>query len=188
MTNQTIDRSSALALLHEHTKSPSLIKHPLAVEAAMRHYANLFDEDPNLFGLVGLLHDFDYEENPTPPDHPLVGARILASAGYPEIVIEAIKSHASYLDITRDAKLKQTIFAVDELAGFITACTLILPSKKLADLTVQSIQKKLKKKEFARAINRQDILSGAKLLGLPLEAHIQHVLTALQNIAPDLGL
>ncbi|HEY3283376.1 MAG TPA: HD domain-containing protein [Armatimonadota bacterium] len=180
------DRAKALGILHKHTESPALRRHAYAVEAAMRWYAEKLGEDPELYGVVGLLHDFDYEEHTTIPEHPLEGEKILKAEGYPESVTEAIKSHASEMGIPRDTNLRKVLFAVDELCGFVMAAALVLPSKSLADLTVESVRKKMKRKEFARAVKREDIIEGAEQLGLPLEEHIGNVIQALQSIRTTL--
>jgi len=183
-----IDRASAFALVHEYTQSESLRKHMLAVEAAMRAYARKFGEDEEKWGIVGLLHDFDYERWPDPPNHPLQGAAILAERGYPAEVIYAIKSHADYLtDCPRVSRLDKTLYACDELAGFITACAMVRP-ERLAGMQASSVKKKLKAKGFAASVNRDDITRGAADLGVDLDQHIQFVIEALQPIAADLGL
>ena len=183
-----MDRSSALALVHEYTASPSLRRHMLAVEAAMRAYARKFGEDEEKWGIVGLLHDFDYERWPDPPDHPLQGAAILAERGYPPDVIYAIKSHADYLpDCPRVSRLDKALYACDELAGFLMACAMVRP-ERLAGMQASSVKKKLKNKAFAASINRDDIARGAADLGVDLDEHIQFVIDALQPIANELGL
>jgi putative nucleotidyltransferase with HDIG domain len=160
----------------------------LAVEAAMRAYARKWNEDEEKWGIVGLLHDFDYERWPDPPDHPLKGAAILAERGYPAEVIYAIKSHADYLpDCPRVRRLDKALYACDELAGFITACAWVRP-ERLAGMAPASVKKKLKAKGFAACINRDDITRGAADLGVELDEHIQFVIDALQPIADDLGL
>jgi putative nucleotidyltransferase with HDIG domain len=183
-----MDRTSALALMHEYTESLSLRRHMLAVEAAMRAYARRFDEDEEKWGIVGLLHDFDYERWPNPPDHPLQGAAILAERGYPEDVIYAIKSHADYLpDCPRIHTIDKALYACDELSGFITACAMVRP-ERLAGMQASSVKKKLKAKAFAASINRDDIARGAADLGVPLDEHIQFVIDSLIPIAGELGL
>jgi len=183
-----MDRSSALALMQEYTQSLSLRRHMLAVEAAMRAYARKFGEDEEKWGLVGLLHDFDYERWPDPPNHPLQGAAILAERGYPADVIYAIKSHADYLpDCPRVSRLDKALYACDELAGFITACAMVRP-ERLAGMQASSVKKKLKAKAFAASINRGDITRGAADLGVELDGHIQFVIDALAPIAGELGL
>jgi putative nucleotidyltransferase with HDIG domain len=181
-------RDSALALMHEYTQSESLRRHMLAVEAAMRAYARKYGADEEKWGLVGLLHDFDYERWPDPPDHPLKGAAILAERGYPADVIYAIKSHADYLtDCPRVNPIDKALYACDELAGFITACALLRP-ERLAGMQASSVKKKLKSKGFAASINRDDITKGAADLGVELDEHINFVIAAMQPIAPELGL
>ena len=181
-------RADNLALLREYTKSESLIKHMLAVEAAVRAYARKFGADEELWGTVGLLHDFDYERWPNPPDHPLQGSAILKERGYPEEVIYAIKSHADYLtDCPRVSPLDKTLYACDELCGFITACALVRPTR-LAGLTAQSVRKKLKNLTFAAAIKRDDVTRGAADLGVDLDEHIDLCIAAIQSIAGELGL
>jgi putative nucleotidyltransferase with HDIG domain len=183
-----MDRSSALALMHEYTASESLRRHMLAVEAAMRAVARKFGEDEEKWGIVGLLHDFDYERWPDPPEHPLKGAAILAERGYPDDVIYAIKSHADYLtDCPRVHLIDKALYACDELAGFITACAMVRP-ERLAGMQASSVKKKLKAKGFAASVNRDDITRGAADLGVELDPHIQFVIDAMQTIAPELGL
>jgi putative nucleotidyltransferase with HDIG domain len=181
-------RDAALALMHEYTASESLRRHMLAVEAAMRAYARKWNEDELKFGIVGLLHDFDYERWPDPPDHPLKGAAILQERGYPDEVIYAIKSHADYLpDCPRVSRLDKTLYACDELAGFITACAIVRP-ERLAGMQASSVKKKLKAKGFAASINRDDITRGAADLGVNLDQHIQFVIDAMAAEASELGL
>jgi len=181
-------RDSALALMHEYTPSLSLRRHMLAVEAAMRAYARKWDEDELKYGIVGLLHDFDYERWPDPPDHPLKGAAILKERGYPDDVIYAIKSHADYLtDCPRVSRLDKTLYACDELAGFVTACAMVRP-ERLAGMQASSVKKKLKAKGFAASINRDDITRGAADLGVELDEHIQFVIDAMAGEAEALGL
>src|SRR2546430_5719727 len=183
-----MDRTSALELMHEYTASASLRRHMLAVEAAMRAYARKFGEDEEKWALVGLLHDFDYERWPDPPDHPLKGAAILAERGYPADVIYAIKSHADYLpDCPRVSRLDKALYACDELAGFITACAMVRP-ERLAGMQASSVKKKLKAKAFAASINRDDIARGAADLDVQLDQHIQFVIDAMTPIAEELGL
>lgn len=181
-------RAQAWALLREHTQGESLIRHALAVEAAMRAYARRFGADEEVWGIVGLLHDFDYEKWPDPKDHPTRGAGILRARGVPEEVVTAILSHAEYLGIPRTTPLMKTLFAVDELCGFITAAALIRPSKSVLDLEASSVKKRMKDKAFARNVKREDILKGAEELGVPLDKHIQFVVEAMRTIADDLGL
>lgn len=181
-------REQAWKLLTTYTKSPHLLKHALAVEAAMRAYARKFGEDEHKWGLVGLLHDMDYDQHPTPEEHPLVGAAILEEEGYPEDMIHAVKSHADYLGVPRVSKMDKTLFAVDELCGFITAVTLVRPSKRVADVPVKSVKKKLKDKAFARSVSREDIVRGAEDLGVDLGEHIAFVIQAMAGVAEELGL
>lgn len=182
------DRNDAWNLVCEFTQSESLRRHMLAVEAAVRAYARKWGEDEELWGLVGLLHDFDYERWPNPPDHPLVGAKILAERGYPETLIYAIKSHADYLpDCPRVSRLDKTLYACDETSGFVTACAWVRP-ERLQGLQAASVKKKLKTKGFAAAVNRDDITRGVADLGLDLDEHLQFVIDALAPIAGRLGL
>lgn len=181
-----MSRADDLALLHEYTQSESLIKHMLAVEAAVRAYARKFGEDEEKWGTVGLLHDFDYERWPDPPDHPLQGAAILKSRGYPDDVIYAIKSHADYLtDVPRVSRLDKTLYACDELCGFITACAYVRPGR-LEGLTASSVKKKLKQLSFAAAIKREDVHRGAADLGVDLDEHINFCIAAMQTIGGQL--
>jgi putative nucleotidyltransferase with HDIG domain len=188
-----MDRTAALALMHEYTPSDALRKHMYAVEAAMRAYARKLGEDEETWGVVGLLHDFDYERYPnanrSPSDeHPTEGSKILAARGYPEPLRRAILAHASYTGVPRDTPLARTLYAVDELCGFLVACALVRPSRSLADLEVPSVKKKLKDKAFARNVNRDEIRQGAEELGVPLDDHILFVIQALRPIEAELGL
>lgn len=182
-------RDEAWALLCEFTGDESLRRHGLAVEAAMRHYARHFGEDEQLWGLTGLLHDFDYERWPTPPDHTRAGAQILRERGVDEEIVTAILSHAEWnvADTPRDRPLRKTLFAVDELCGFLVACALIRPTR-LEGLEPKSVKKKMKTASFAAAVSREDIRRGAEQLGLELDEHIRHCVAALQAIAGDLSL
>lgn len=181
-------RQDDLQLLHQYTQNLSLIRHMLAVEAAVRAYAVKFSEDVDKWATVGLLHDFDYERWPDPPDHPLQGAGILKQHGYPEDVIYAIKSHADYLtDCPRVSRLDKTLYACDELCGFIVACALMRPGR-LEGMTPKSVRKKMKQPSFAAAVNRDDIIRGAADLGVDLDEHIAFVISALQPIAAELDL
>jgi putative nucleotidyltransferase with HDIG domain len=182
-------RDEALSLLKEYTKSESLIKHALSVEAAMRHYAAHFGENVDLWGVTGLIHDFDYERWPNPPDHTREGARILRERRVDEEIVGAMLSHADWNQdqFPRDRPLRKTLFAVDELCGFITAVAYVRP-EKLTGMTSSSVRKKMKQKSFAAAVKREDIEQGATLLGLSLDDHIAHVITAMQGIAKELGL
>ncbi len=181
-------RADAWVLLTEYTESGSLRKHALAVEAAMRFYADRAGEDQDLWGMTGLLHDFDYERWPNAPDHPTQGMRILELQGWPDEMIHAIGGHAQYLNIPRDTPLSKTLFAVDELCGFLTACAYVKPSRKIADVEVSSVKKKLKDKGFARSVSRDDIAQGVEELGIPLDEHIQNCIWAMTRIAAELGL
>jgi len=183
-----VDRQHAWQLVCEFTTSDSLRKHMLAVEAAMRAYARHFGADENTWGIVGLLHDFDYERWPDAPDHPLQGAVILAERGYPVEVIYAIKSHADYLpDCPRVSPMDKALYACDELAGFVAAVAKIRP-EGIHGLQVSSVKKKLKAKGFAAAVKREDIVSGAADLGVELDEHIQFVIDAMVPAAKELGL
>lgn len=182
------DRNTAFELLREHTKNENLIKHALAVEAAMRLYARRSGEDEATWGAVGLLHDFDYDKYPSLDDHPFKGAEILRSLGYDEWFVKAILSHAPHTGVDRETELEKTLFAVDELCGLITAVALVRPSKQIADVEVKSVKKKMKDKAFARTVNRDDIREGTEALGLSLDEHIGNVIEAMRGAAPDLGL
>jgi len=183
-----MNRDDALALLHEWTPKEALRKHAYGVEAAMRAYARRFGEDADTWAVVGLLHDFDYERYPDAENHPFRGAEELRRRGLDETLVRAILAHASYTGVPRDTLVAKTLFAVDELVGLITAAALVTPDKKLAAVGVRSVIKKMKDKAFARAVNRDEIRQGAEELGVPLEEHIDVVLTAMQAIASDLGL
>jgi predicted hydrolase (HD superfamily) len=183
-----LNREQAWSLLTEYTKSESLLKHALAVEAAVRGYARLYGEDENDWGVVALLHDFDYERWPSLDDHPFRGSEILGAKGYPEWVIRAILSHADYSGVVRESRLEKTLFACDELCGFITAASLVRPSKSVLDLEASSVVKRMKDKAFARAVKREDLRAGAELLGLPLEEHITNVIRFMRPEADALGL
>jgi putative nucleotidyltransferase with HDIG domain len=188
-----LTRDEALALLHEHTKSDALRKHMYAVELAMRAMAERYGADPESWGVVGLLHDFDYERYPNParaPDreHPTEGVRILAQRGLPEEAQQAILGHAAYTGVPRTSLLARALFAVDELSGFLVACALVRPSRSLADLEVKSVRKKLKDKAFARGVSREDVETGAAELGVPLDELIEFLLVALRPHERLLGL
>ena len=182
------DRNQDWNLLTEFTQSESLRKHALAVEACMRAYARKFGADEYLWGTVGLLHDFDYEKYPTPQEHPYKGNEILKQRGYSDEIRRAIMSHAEYSGVSRDTSMEKTLFACDELAGFITAIALVKPGKSLAEVEVKSVRKKMKDKAFARSVNRDDMVNGAKDLGLDLDEHIVFCIEALKGIAKELGL
>ena len=181
-------RAQALAILTEYTRGESLLKHAYAVEAAMRHYAAKYGEDAEAWGVAGLLHDFDYERYPSLEDHPSKGAEILRARGIDEDLIQTILSHAPHTGVVPETRMQKTLFAVDELCGLVTAVALVRPSKKLADVEAGSVKKKLKDKGFARNVSREDIASGAVLIGLGLDEHIANVLAAMQPIAGELGL
>lgn len=186
-------RESALALMHEYTPSESLRKHMLSVEAAMRAYATHFGEDPDRWGLAGMLHDFDYERFPNAShsateQHPSEGVRILRSLGYPEDVLDAIMGHAAYTDTPRVSLISRSLFAVDELSGLITATSLVKPTRSVRDVDARSVRKKMKDKAFARGVNRDDVIQGARELGADLDEHIAFVITALQDSAASIGL
>jgi len=181
-------REAAWCLLTEFTQSESLRKHALAVEACMRAYARKAGADEELWGLVGLIHDFDYERYPTAQEHPYKGNEILKERGYSDEVRHAIMSHAEYTGISRETALEKTLFACDELAGFLTACALVKPGKSLAEVEAGSVRKKMKDKAFARSVNRNDIIQGAAELGVDLEQHIAFCIEAMRSIAGELGL
>jgi predicted hydrolase (HD superfamily) len=179
--SSTPSRDEAWALLTEWTKSESLRKHALAVEAAVRGYARRFGEDEDAWGLVALLHDFDYERFPTPDDHPFRGCDELRRRGYPEWVMRAILSHAQYSGVPRESNLEKSLFACDEMAGFVTAAALVRPSKSVLDLEAASVIKRMKDKAFARAVSRDDLRIGAEELGLPLDVHVTNVIESLRE-------
>ena len=182
-----MNREEAWNLMCEWTEGESLRKHMLAVETAMIAYARHFGEDEEKWAVTGILHDMDYEKHPTPAEHPMVGVRELEKRGYPDEVLEAIKGHADYLDVPRETLLAKTLYAVDELSGFITACALMRP-EKLEGLKAKSVRKKMKQKSFAAAVNRDDIVRGAEELGVDLDEHIEFVAAALRDRADALGL
>jgi len=183
-----IDRQAAWCLLTEFTQSESLRKHALAVGACMRAYGSKFSENEELWGVVGLLHDFDYDKYPSLEDHPYKGNEILKERGYPEEIRRAILSHAEYTGVTRDSRMEKALFACDELAGFITAAALVKPGRSLAEVDAKSVRKKMKDKAFARSVKREDIINGANELGVDLEEHIAFCIEALKKNAKDLGL
>jgi putative nucleotidyltransferase with HDIG domain len=188
MEKTSNQREAAWCLLTEFTQSESLRKHALAVEACMRAYARKSGADEELWGLVGLIHDFDYEKYPTPEEHPYKGNEILKERGYSEEVRRAIMSHAEYSGVPRVTPMEKALFACDELAGFITACALVKPGKSLAEVEPSSVRKKMKDKAFARSVNRDDITQGAADLGVDLEQHIAFCIEAMRGIASELGL
>jgi putative nucleotidyltransferase with HDIG domain len=181
-------REDAWALLTEWTTGDSLRRHALAVEASMRGYARLFGEDPHAWGLVGLLHDFDYERYPTPTDHPFRGCEELRQRGYPDWVIRAILSHASYSGVARESRLEKALFACDEMSGFVMASALVRPTRSVLDLEPPSVLKKMKDKAFARNVSREDLHQGALELDLPVADHVAHVIAFLREQADALGL
>jgi putative nucleotidyltransferase with HDIG domain len=182
------DREAAWCLLTEFTQSESLRRHALAVEACMRAYARKLGDNEELWGVVALLHDFDYEKYPSLDDHPYKGSEILEARGWPEQIRRAILSHAEYTGVTRDTAVEKALFACDELAGFITAVALVKPGKSLAEVDAKSVQKKMKDKAFARSVSRADIVNGAADLGVDLETHIAFCIEAMKGIADRLGL
>ena len=197
--NQEYGRERAWALLNEHTQSPSLVKHALGVESCLRAYgeaeaqARNLDETARaelveLYSATALLHDFDYEKHPSPEEHPFVGNRILTEQGWPEELRTAILGHAEYSGVPRETHLAKALFACDELAGFLTACSLVKPTKSIHDVEVAGVKKKMKDKAFARGVNRDDIVKGAAELGVPLEEHIAFCIAAMQRNAEALGL
>jgi predicted hydrolase (HD superfamily) len=184
----TLSRDAAWALLSEWTVSDSLRKHALAVEAAVRGYAREFGEDDTSWGIVALLHDFDYERFPTADDHPFRGCEELERRGYPEWVMRAILSHANYSGVARESRLEKTLFACDEMAGMVTAAALVRPSKSILDLEASSVIKRMKDKAFARAVSRDDLRAGAEEMGLPLADHVANVIRFMRLEADALGL
>ena len=182
-----VTRDRAWATLTRYTKSESLLRHALAVEASTRFYARSLGKDEELWGCVALLHDFDYEIHPTLDEHPQKGAPILREEGYPDVVIEAVLSHADHLGLPRDTPLKKTLFACDELSGFVHACGLVRPTG-LDGLEPKSVRKKLKQPSFAAGVHRSEVYAGAELLGLELDEHVANVVAALRPISAELGL
>jgi putative nucleotidyltransferase with HDIG domain len=183
-----LTRDNAWALLTEYTASDSLLKHALAVEAGVRGYARRFGEDEEAWGFVALVHDFDYERWPDAQSHPYRGVEILQQRGVPEFVTRAILSHADYTGVSRESRLERTLFACDEMAGFITAAALVRPSKSVLDLEASSVRKRMKDKAFARAVSRDDLVQGAEGLGIPLEVHIANVIESMREQADAIGL
>jgi putative nucleotidyltransferase with HDIG domain len=184
----TLNREDAWKLLTTYTTSDSLLKHAMAVEASVAGYARKFGEDEQAWGVVALLHDFDYERWPTPEDHPFRGCEILREQGYPEWITRAILSHADYSGVARISLLEKTLWACDELSGFIVAASLVRPTKSILDLEPKSVLKRMKDKAFARAVKREDLRQGAEELGLPLEEHIGNVISFMRERADALGL
>ncbi len=181
-------RGDGYEIVHEYVKNEGLRKHMYCVSEAMRQYARKYNEDEEKWALVGLLHDFDWEIHPNAEEHPVKGSEILKEKGYSEEIRRAILSHADYTGVTRDSLMEKALFACDELCGLIIACALVQPTKKLADVKLESVKKKMKKKEFARNVNREDITKGAEELGIPLDEHIEFVINALNGISEKLGL
>ncbi len=188
MQESVNSREAGWCLLTEFTRSESLRKHALAVEACMRAYARKNGEDEELWGLVGLIHDFDYDKYPSAEEHPYKGNEVLRERGYSDEVRRAIMSHAEYTGVARVTTMEKTLFACDELAGFITACALVKPGKSLAEVEANSVRKKMKAQAFARSVNRNDIIQGAAELGVELEQHIAFCIEAMRSIARELGL
>lgn len=188
MSQSWPSRDQAWALLNEYTKNPSLIKHALAVEAVMQALAEQHQEDTDLFGLVGLLHDFDYERFPEIGQHTIEGGKILAEHGFPDIIIQAIRSHVTENGIARDSLLEKGIYASDELTGFVVAVTLVNPQQSLSEVKTASVKKKLKDKGFARGVNRQDVYDGVQGLGVTLEEYIEFIVASLKPHAEAIGL
>ena len=187
--NDTLpDRAQAVALLHEWIQNPALRKHCYAVEAAMRAYAAKYGEDPDRWGLTGLIHDFDWERHPDAERHPMKGVEHLRALGWPEDVCRAVLGHATYSGVPRDTNMARALFACDELCGFLVACALVTPAKSLAEVEVASVKKKLKRADFARNVNRDDIVNGTAELGADLDEHIAFTLEALRGIRSELGL
>ncbi|MEW5982406.1 MAG: HDIG domain-containing metalloprotein [Acidobacteriota bacterium] len=183
-----LTRDLAWALLTEFTQNENLLKHALAVEAAVRGYARQFGEDEEFWGVTALLHDFDYERYPDLKDHPFRGAEVLRERGYPDALVRAVLSHADHTGVPRESRLEHTLFACDEMAGFVTAAALVRPSKSLLDLEARSVIKRMKEKAFARAVNRDDLRKGAEEIGLPLEEHAANVIGFMREKAGELGL
>jgi len=183
-----LSRDAAWALLTEFTHNENLQKHALAVEAAVRGYARQWGEDEAAWGVTALLHDFDYERYPDLADHPFKGADVLRERGYPEWLVRAVLSHADHTGVARESRLEHTLFACDEMAGFVTAAALIRPSKSLLDLEAKSVVKRMKEKAFARAVNRDDLRRGAEEIGVPLDTHVANVIAFMRERAGELGL
>lgn len=183
-----MERDKAWSLVEEFASSDSLKKHLMAVEKSMMAYAVSLGEDPNTWGIAGLLHDFDWEACPSPEQHPEYGAAILEERGYPAEIIRAIMSHGNHTGVSRDTRMEKALFALDELSGFVTAVALVRPSKSLSDTSVKSVRKKMKDKGFARNVNREDIIQGADELGVELDELVEFVIGALKPISKDLGL
>lgn len=183
-----LTRDAAWALLTEFTQNENLLKHALAVEAAVRGYARTFGEDEEFWGITALLHDLDYERYPDLEHHPFRGAEVLRERGYPEPLVRAVLSHADHTGVVRESRLEHVLFACDEMAGFVTAAALVRPSKSLLDLEAKSVVKRMKEKAFARAVSRDDLRHGAEEIGLPLDEHVRNVIAFMREKADDLGL
>jgi len=183
-----ITRAAALEILYEHTKSESLRRHALQVETCVAAYASRFGEDEETWRVTAILHDFDYEMHPEAPDHPMKGEPILSERGISEEIRRAILSHANYSGVSRDSRLEKTLFACDELSGFISACSLVKPSRKVAEVDTRTVRKKMKDKAFARSVSRDDIVNGAAEMGLDLDEHIEFCIRAMQENAEAIGL
>jgi predicted hydrolase (HD superfamily) len=184
----TPTREEAWGMVTELTQSETLRRHMRAVEAAMRAYARRFGEDEERWGILGLIHDWDYETGPTLDLHPMRGMQMLRERGWPDEIIQDIASHAEYLDVPRDTPIRRALFAVDEMSGFIIACALVKPDRSLAAVDARTVRKKMKDKAFARAVHRDQLVEGAQALGVPFEEHVEVVRDALVPIAPELGL
>jgi putative nucleotidyltransferase with HDIG domain len=183
-----MDYEKAIELMHEYVKNENLRKHMYSVAEAMRQYARKYNEDEDKWAAVGILHDFDWEIHPNVEEHPVKGGEILKEKGWSDEIRRAVLSHADYTGVTRDSLMEKALFACDELSGFIIACALVQPSKKLEDVKVESVKKKMKKKEFARNVNRDDIIKGAEGLSVLLDEHIEFVLNAIKGISDKLGM
>ena len=183
-----MQREDVIGILDQHVRTERLRKHLMGVEAAMRAYARRHGQDEELWGNAGLLHDFDWDICPTPEEHPMFGAGLLRQAGVPEELVRAVLSHGDHGDVTRDTLLEKMLYAVDELSGFITAVTLVRPSKSLSEVTPQSVRKKMKDKSFARSVRREDITRGAEALDLDLDGHIEFIVESLKPVAAELGV
>ena len=183
-----MDRQTALDVVEEHAKTDSLRKHLLAVEACMQAYARKEGEDDEMWGLAGLVHDFDWEVCPAPEDHPVYGAEILRARGFPEEIVRAVLSHGNHTGIPRETSMERILFACDELSGFVTAVALVRPDKSLSDVSVRSVKRKMKDKSFAKSVSRDDIVQGAAELCIDLDEHIEFIVEALKPVASRLGL
>jgi len=183
-----MNREEALAIVNEFIKNQNLVRHMLAVEAAMRFYAQKYNEDEDLWGITGILHDFDWEIHPTLDEHPQAGEPLLRERGVPDEIIRAIQSHADHTGVPRESQMEKALFACDEITGLITAVALVRPSRSLADLKVKSVKKKWKDKSFAAGANRDEIAQGAEEFGIELWQHVANVIEAMRRVAPELGL